>query len=94
MLDGRVELVTGGGRGLGRAHCLELASHGAALVVNDLGVALGGGEPSSGPADEVVAEILAKGGKASADLASVSEFEAVGELIRRVVDEQVDSMPS
>ena len=42
LLDGRVVIVTGGGRGLGRSHCLELASHGATVVVNDLGVTVRG----------------------------------------------------
>jgi NAD(P)-dependent dehydrogenase (short-subunit alcohol dehydrogenase family) len=79
LLDGRVVIVTGGGRGLGRAHCLELASHGATVVVNDL--------PGDGsdPAKEVVAEIEAAGGRAVAESTSVSDFAGVGEMVERTV---------
>jgi NAD(P)-dependent dehydrogenase (short-subunit alcohol dehydrogenase family) len=55
--DGQVVLVTGAGRGVGRAHALSLASRGAKVVVADRGVALDGSGPSDGPANEVVAEI-------------------------------------
>lgn len=89
MLEGRVALVTGGGRGIGRAHCLELAAHGATVVVNDLGVSLGGeSAPSSEqPADQVVAEIEAAGGLAVADHTSVSDWSGTGELIARIVSD-------
>jgi NAD(P)-dependent dehydrogenase (short-subunit alcohol dehydrogenase family) len=86
MLDGRVVIVTGAGRGLGREHCLELARHGASVVVNDLGVGLHGqtsGEES--PAELVVEEILAAGGHAIADGTSVADFALVGEMIERTV---------
>ncbi|GAA4546359.1 SDR family NAD(P)-dependent oxidoreductase [Pseudonocardia xishanensis] len=66
LLDGRVVLVTGAGRGLGRAHALELAGHGARVVVNDIGVALAGGRTGEDPAADVVAEIRAAGGTAVA----------------------------
>jgi NAD(P)-dependent dehydrogenase (short-subunit alcohol dehydrogenase family) len=87
MLEGRVVLVTGAGRGLGRAHALELARHGATVVVNDLGVTLSGereGGPS--PAESVVADIAAAGGSAMADATSVTDWDGVEALIARVVE--------
>ena len=87
LLDGRVVLVTGAGRGLGREHCLELARHGAAVVVNDIGVGLHGetGDAVRSPADEVVDEITGAGGVAVADYASVSDFGATENTIRQAV---------
>ena len=85
ILDGRVIIVTGGGRGLGRQHCLELARHGAIVMVNDLGVGLHGEGEGISPAEEVVAEIAAAGGTADADGASVTDFDAVGGLVERTV---------
>jgi NAD(P)-dependent dehydrogenase (short-subunit alcohol dehydrogenase family) len=86
LLDGRVVIVTGAGRGLGREHCLELARHGATVVVNDLGVGLRGDGDSASPAESVVAEIAAAGGVAMADYASVSDFDAVGMLAHRTLE--------
>jgi NAD(P)-dependent dehydrogenase (short-subunit alcohol dehydrogenase family) len=87
MLDGRVVIVTGGGRGLGRSHCLELASHGATVVVNDLGGGLHGeADDRSSPADEVVAAIEAKGGTAVSDGTSVSDFQGMAALVERTVE--------
>jgi NAD(P)-dependent dehydrogenase (short-subunit alcohol dehydrogenase family) len=87
MLDGRVVIVTGAGRGLGREHCLELARQGASVVVNDLGVGLHGegGDASSSPAEAVVDEVLALGGKAISDGTSVSDHAAVGDMVERTV---------
>ena len=87
MLDGRVVIVTGGGRGLGRHHCLELARHGATVMVNDLGVGLHGEGAEAGSAAEgnVVAEILAMGGAAVSDGASVTDFDAIAGLVERTV---------
>jgi len=85
MLEGRVVLVTGGGRGIGREHCLELARHGAAVVVNDLGVGVHGEAAGESPADEVVARIEEAGGRAIADGTSVSDWDGVGRMIARTV---------
>ena len=86
LLDGRVVIVTGAGRGLGREHCLELARHGAAVVVNDVGVGLHGEASEASPAEQVEAEILAAGGTAMTDSSSVTDFDAVGELVARTLD--------
>lgn len=69
--DDKVALITGAGRGLGRAYAKFLASRGAAVIVNDLGGAEGGDGASSTPADDVVAEIIADGGRAVANYANV-----------------------
>src|SRR6478672_7723417 len=62
--DGKVAIVTGAGRGIGRSHALLLASEGAAVVVNDLGGSSGGEGNDATPAQQVVDEIAAKGGQA------------------------------
>src|SRR5690242_18973363 len=87
MLDGRVVIVTGAGRGLGREHCRELARHGASVVVNDLGVGLHGERADAGgsPAEAVVDEVMALGGKAVPDGTSVSDYAAVGDMVERTV---------
>lgn len=71
-LDGRVAIVTGAGRGLGKAYALALAKEGCAIVVNDIGTGTNGTGPSNGPADETVAEIVADGGRAIADYSDIS----------------------
>jgi NAD(P)-dependent dehydrogenase (short-subunit alcohol dehydrogenase family) len=86
-LTGKVVLVTGGGRGIGRCHCLELAKQGAAVVVNDPGVGRDGSTgDGAGPAAEVVAEIEAAGGKALAHTGSVSAWDDVADMIAAAVD--------
>ena len=66
VLDGKVAVVTGAGRGLGRAEAVELAMHGASVVVNDLGLSRDGIGSDTEPADSTVAEIIAQGGNATA----------------------------
>ena len=72
FLEGRVAVVTGSGRGIGRAEATRLAAYGAKVVVNDLGVATDGTATSETPAEEVVGEIRAAGGEAVADASDIS----------------------
>ncbi|MDH3232135.1 MAG: SDR family NAD(P)-dependent oxidoreductase [Alphaproteobacteria bacterium] len=85
-LEGRVALVTGAGRGLGRAHVLELAQRGVKVIVNDVGGDRGGGNPSRGPADDVVAEIVGNGGSALADYSDVTDAAAVERMVEGGLD--------
>jgi len=86
-LDGRVALVTGAGRGLGRAYALELANRGAAMVVNDPGLNIRGDDAGDRTcADDVVAEIAAAGGKAVADYGNVADPKAAAAMVQRAVD--------
>ena len=80
-LDGRVVIVTGAGRGIGRAHSMFLASEGARLVVNDVGAAVTGDGTDASLADEVVAEIREAGGTAVANHADVSDWSSARALI-------------
>ncbi|MFE7532870.1 3-oxoacyl-ACP reductase [Streptomyces rhizosphaericola] len=86
-LDGLCAIVTGAGRGLGRAEALELARLGAAVVVNDYGQPGrdGSGEASAAPAEEVAAEIRAAGGRATAHLGDVSDHEQARELVESAI---------
>src|SRR3954452_23732417 len=85
-LDGRVAIVTGAGRGIGRGEALALAREGATVVVNDLGTALdGSGEPSL--AEETVDAIVSEGGKAVANTQDVASWDGARDLVRGAVDE-------
>jgi NAD(P)-dependent dehydrogenase (short-subunit alcohol dehydrogenase family) len=86
ILDGRVAIVTGAGRGIGRAHALELARQGATVVVNDFGVSLAGEGTGERPADEVVAEIRAAGGQAEANVADVADFGQAEAMVRQAIE--------
>jgi len=86
-LDGRVAIVTGAGRGIGRSVARLLASEGASVVVNDLGSAVDGSGHDSGPAHDVVAEIAEVGGKAVANGADISVFAAAENLVQTAIEE-------
>lgn len=83
---GRIAIVTGAGRGLGREHALELARQGAKVVVNDLGTSGSGEGASSGPAQEVVEEIRAMGGEAVANGNDVADFDGAREMVQQAID--------
>jgi NAD(P)-dependent dehydrogenase (short-subunit alcohol dehydrogenase family) len=86
LCEGRVAIVTGAGRGIGREHALMLASEGAHVVVNDLGGATDGTGSDLGPAKEVVAEIEAMGGAAIANGADVTSFDDAGRMVAEAIE--------
>src|SRR5690606_26590085 len=86
ICEGRVVIVTGAGRGLGRAHALELARQGARVVVNDLGCELDGTGGGSGPAGEVVDAIRNAGGEAVANGGDVADFDGAAGMVRAALD--------
>lgn len=90
ICEGRIVIVTGSGRGLGRAHALELARQGAKVVVNDLGCELDGTGGGSGPAGEVVEEIRAAGGEAIANGDDVADWEGAARLVGAAIEEWGD----
>ena len=85
-LKGKVAVVTGSGRGIGRAEALTLASEGAKVVVNDLGVERDGTGTAAAPADEVVEEIKKAGGEAVANYDSIAEPDSAAKVIQTAVD--------
>jgi NAD(P)-dependent dehydrogenase (short-subunit alcohol dehydrogenase family) len=86
ICEGRVVVITGAGRGIGRGHALEFARQGARVVVNDLGVRVDGGAPTEGPAHEVAEEIRRLGGEAVANADDVSDFAGAERLIQTAVN--------
>ncbi|MCH9674703.1 MAG: SDR family NAD(P)-dependent oxidoreductase [Gammaproteobacteria bacterium] len=86
-LEGKSAIVTGAGRGIGREVALLLAKEGATVTVNDPGLGRNGEDTAEKPADEVVAEIAAAGGKAYANYDSVADYAAAGRMVQNVVDQ-------
>ncbi|MET0144126.1 MAG: SDR family oxidoreductase [Ilumatobacteraceae bacterium] len=85
-LDGRVAIITGAGRGLGREHALLFAAEGAKVVINDRGGANDGAGSDDGPADEVVSEIVARGGEAVANGDDVADWDGAQRLINTAIE--------
>jgi NAD(P)-dependent dehydrogenase (short-subunit alcohol dehydrogenase family) len=85
-MDGRIAVITGAGRGIGRAHALLFAREGAKVVVNDLGAAEDGSGADTGPAHDVVKEIEAMGGEAVANTDDISDFAGAERLIQTAID--------
>ena len=86
ICDGRVVIVTGAGRGIGREHALAFAAEGAKVVVNDLGAGIDGSNVGESPAEQVVAEIKAAGGEAVVNGNDISSWDGAKELIQQAID--------
>ncbi len=85
ICEGRVAIVTGAGRGIGREHSLMLAEQGAKVVVNDLGGSMDGEGNDAGPAQQVVDEIVAAGGEAVANTDDISSWDGAKSLIDQAI---------
>jgi 3-oxoacyl-[acyl-carrier protein] reductase len=90
LLDGKVAVVTGAGRGLGRAEAIELAAQGATVIVQDLGAAMDGTGSSQDPSHEVVDEITKAGGKAEAHFGDIADYDYAKSLIDHAVEQHGD----
>jgi NAD(P)-dependent dehydrogenase (short-subunit alcohol dehydrogenase family) len=86
ICDGRIVIVTGAGRGIGREHALAFAAEGAKVVVNDLGAGLDGSDVGESPAEQVVSEIKAAGGEAVVNGNDISSWEGARELVQQAID--------
>lgn len=86
LCEGRVAIVTGAGRGIGREHALMLAEHGAKVVVNDLGGSRDGTGDDASPAQAVANEIVAAGGEAVANMENVADWDGAERMIAQAVD--------
>jgi NAD(P)-dependent dehydrogenase (short-subunit alcohol dehydrogenase family) len=85
-LEGKVAIVTGGGRGIGRGECLALASEGARIICNDFGGSAAGTGGEQGPADQVVAELKKMGSDAAANYDNVADFESGNRMVQQAMD--------
>jgi len=86
MLDGKVAVITGAGRGLGKSHALLMAQEGAKIVINDIGSEWDGTGKATGPADDVVKEIKDAGGQAVSNFESVTDFQGAKRIIDCAID--------
>ncbi len=86
LCEGRVAIITGAGRGIGREHALLLAHHGAKVVVNDLGGSMDGEGNDQGPAQDVVDEIVAMGGEAIANSDDISDWDGAERFVQTAID--------
>jgi NAD(P)-dependent dehydrogenase (short-subunit alcohol dehydrogenase family) len=86
ICDGRVAIVTGAGRGIGREHAMLLAAQGAKVVINDLGGSMDGTGQDTGPAKEVADEIRALGGEAASNTDDISDWAGAEQLVKTALD--------